>query len=416
MAATNWGGNYRYRARRISAPASVEELQELVSRSRRLRVVGSRHSFTAIGDSAELVTLDRIAPDIVIDRDAMTVSFGAAVRYGELAAELERHGLALSNLGSLPHVAVGGAISTSTHGSGDGNGSLATAVTALEIVTADGELLRTSRGMPDFDGLVVGLGAVGALTRITLDAEPTYQVRQRVFDRLTWEALFEHFDAIMSSGYSVSVFTRWGATTEHVWVKRRQPERPDLAPRELFGAVAATAERHPIPGLDPVNATPQLGVPGPWYERLPHFRMGFTPSSGAEIQSEYLLPRRNAVPAIDAVRRLSRTIQPLTQISEIRTVAADGLWMSPQYGRDTVGIHFTWLPRQAAVEQALAEVEQALAPFDARPHWGKLFLGGPEGVGWRYERLGDFGDLLGRLDPGGVFRNEWLESRVFGRG
>jgi len=304
MSATNWGGNYAYRARHIHAPSSVEELQKIVSSSRRVRVLGARHSFTAIADAAELVTLDGIRPHIVIDSDAMTVSFGGALRYGELAMELERHGLALSNLGSLPHLAVAGAISTATHGSGDRNGNLATAVAALEIVTGDGEVFRASRGEPDFDGMVVGLGAVGALTRITLDVEPTYQVRQRVFDRLSWDALFEHFDAIMSSGYSVSVFTRWGPTTEQVWVKRREDEGRDPGPPELFGAVAATAERHPIPGLDPANSTPQLGVPGPWYDRLPHFRMGFMPSSGAEIQSEYLFARRNAVPAIEAVRRL----------------------------------------------------------------------------------------------------------------
>jgi xylitol oxidase len=415
MSATNWGGNYAYLARQIRAPSSVKELQEIVSSSRRVRVLGARHSFTAIADSAELVTLDGIRPHIVIDSDAMTVSFGGALRYGELAMELERHGLALSNLGSLPHLAVAGAISTATHGSGERNGNLATAVAALEIVTGDGEVLRTSRGEPDFDGMVVGLGAVGALTRITLDVEPTYQVRQRVFDRLSWDALFEHFDAIMSSGHSVSVFTRWGPTTEQVWVKRRDDEGPDFDPPELFGAVAATAERHPIPGLDPANSTPQLGVPGPWYDRLPHFRMGFVPSSGAEIQSEYLFARRFAVPAIEAVRRLSPTIQPLTQISEIRTVAADTLWMSPEYGQDTVGIHFTWQLEQAAVERALAEVERALAPFDARPHWGKLFLGPPKGVGRSYERFDDFASLLERIDPAGVFRNEWLERQVFGR-
>jgi xylitol oxidase len=415
MSATNWAGNYVYRARQIHAPSSVEELQETVSRLGRVRVLGSRHSFSGIADSAQLVSLERIESEIVIDRRAMTVAFGGALRYGELAIELERQGFALANLGSLPHVAVAGAVATATHGSGDGNGNMATAVAALDIVTADGELLRTSRGDPDFDGIVVGLGAVGAVTRVTLDVEPTYRVSQRVYDRLSWEGLFEHFEAIMASGYSVSVFTRWGATTEQVWVKRREQEDPDADQRQLFGAPAATAERHPIPGLDPANCTPQLGAPGPWYDRLPHFRMGFMPSSGAELQSEYLVPRRDALPAIDAVRRLSSTVGPLTQISEIRTIAADTLWMSPQYRRDAVGIHFTWKPEQAAVERALAEVERALAPFDARPHWGKLFLGGTEGTGRRYERLADFAALLQRLDPRGVFANPWLEAKVFGR-
>lgn len=414
MSATNWSGNYVYRAREIHAPSSVEELQETVSRLGRVRVLGSRHSFSGIADSAELLTLERIEPQLVVDRDAMTVAFGGALRYGQLAIELERQGLALANLGSLPHLTVAGAVSTATHGSGHGNGNLATAVAALDIVTADGELLQRSRGDPDFDGIVVGLGAVGAVTRVTLDVEPSYRIRQRVYDGLSWEALFEHFDAIMASGYSVSVFTRWGDTTEQVWVKRREEDSDEDA-RQLFGAPAAESDRHPIPGLDPANCTRQLGVPGPWYDRLPHFRMGFTPSSGAEIQSEYLVARRDAVPAIDAVRRLSSTVGPLTQISEIRTIAADALWMSPQYKRDAVGIHFTWRPEQAAVERALVEVERALAPFDARPHWGKLFLGGPGGAGRLYERLADFAALLQRLDPGAVFANRWLEAKVFGR-
>ncbi len=267
----------------------------------RIRVLGSRHSFSDIADSAELLSLERLPPAVVVDRDAMTVACAGAVRYGELAVELDREGLALANLASLPHIAVAGAVSTATHGSGDGNGNLATAVAALEIVTSDGSIVTAARGDPDFAGLVVGLGATGAVTRITLDVEPAYQVRQRVFEGLRWVDLFDHFDAISSSGYSVSVFTRWGDVVDQVWVKERVAEGSDASTRPdsgtgdegLFTAVAATENRHPILGIDPVNCTPQLGVAGSPAERLPHFRMGFTPSSGAELQSEYLVPRRS---------------------------------------------------------------------------------------------------------------------------
>jgi len=413
---TNWAGNYTYGARAIHAPTTLEGLQEIVSNRPRVRVLGSRHSFTDIVDSEELVTLDRMDPEIVVDRERMTVTVAGAVRYGELVDRLGQEGLALANLASLPHIGIAGAVCTATHGSGDRNGNLATAVQGLEIVTSDGRVLAAARGDPDFNGLVVGLGAVGAIVRITLDVEPAYEVRQRVFEGLRWADLLEHFDAIFTSGYSVSAFSRWGETVDQVWVKTRVGSEPEAVIAELFGAPAATEDKHPIIGLDPVHATPQLGIAGRWSERLPHFRLGFTPSSGAELQSEYLVARRHAANAIETVLRLGPTVGPLTQVSEIRTVAADGLWMSPQYGQGTVGIHFTWKPRQREVERALAEVERELAPFQARPHWGKLFLMGAESIGLLYERRDDFAALLERVDPRGAFRNRWLEKRVVGAG
>jgi xylitol oxidase len=402
----------------VHRPSSLEQVQEIVACAPRVRVLGSRHSFTDIGDSSELLTLDGLPADLVVDHSARSVSFTAGLSYGELAGTLRSEGMALANLASLPHISVGGAVATASHGSGDANGNLATAVAALEIVTSDGELMTRSRGDADFNGLVVGLGALGALgavTRITLDVEPAYEVRQRVYEGLGWEALFEHFDAITCNGYSVSVFTRWGQTVDQVWVKSRVTEAPEVVRGDLFGAVGATVERQPILGLETVNCSPQLGVAGLWSERLPHFRSGFTPSSGEEIQSEYLLDRRHAVAAIQAVRALGDTIRPLLQVCEIRTIAADELWMSPQYAQDTIAIHFTWRREQQAVERALLDIEAALAPLQARPHWGKLFLADAETIAPLYERLHDFTALVQRLDPRGAFRNDWLETRVLGR-
>ena len=414
MAATNWAGNYTYRARAVHAPSTVEQVQELVAAKTRVRVLGSRHSFSDIADSDELLTLEGIPGDVAVDRDAMTVTFGGAVRYGDLALELAREGLALANLASLPHISIAGAVSTATHGSGDRVGNLATAVAALEIVTSDGNIVTAARGDPDFDGLVVGLGAVGAVTRVTLDVEPAYEVCQRVFEGLRWDDLFEHFDAITSTGYSVSVFTRWSETIDQVWIKSRAGEESEAAAGVLLSARAATQHRHPILDLDPVNCTPQLGIPGPWAERLPHFRMGFTPSAGDELQSEYLVPRRHGAAAVAAVLGISAAIRPALQVSEIRTIAADRLWMSPEYGRDTVAIHFTWSPEPDGVRRTLARLEATLAPFDARPHWGKLFRADATAIAPLYERLGDFRALLERLDPRGVFRNDWLRDRVLG--
>jgi alditol oxidase len=411
---TNWAGNYRYRAGTLHRPSTLEQVQEVVAAAPRVRVLGSRHSFTDLADSDELVSLESLPADVAVDRDAGTVSFSAGLRYGELAETLEREGLALANLASLPHISVAGAVATATHGSGDAKGNLATSVAGLELVTSSGELRTVSRGDHEFDGLVVGLGALGAVTRVTLDVEPAYQVRQRVFEALAWDALYEHFDEITAAGDSVSVFTRWGEAVDQVWVKRQVTGDPEPLLDELFGAAAATVDRHPIIELDPVNCTAQLGVPGPWWDRLPHFRMGFMPSSGAELQSEYLIPRRHAVAAIQSVHALAGLVRPLLQVSEVRTVAADRLWMSPQYGQDTIAIHFTWHPDPVGVQRALVELEAALAPSKARPHWGKVFVADAAAIGPLYERLPDFRRLVDRLDPRGAFRNPWLTNHVLG--
>src|ERR687894_2667617 len=410
----NWAGNYAYRARRLHRPTTIEQVQEIVAGAPAVRVLGSRHSFNDIADSAELVTLEEMPVEVAFDGAANTVSCNAALKYGELVETLNAEGVALHNLASLPHISVAGAVATATHGSGDANGNLATAVAGLELVTSEGEVLEASRGEPDFDGLVVGLGALGAVTRITLDVEPAYEVRQRVFEGLRWEALFEPLDEITSCGYSVSVFTRWGETIDQVWVKSQVTAEAEQVGSALFGAVAATVDRHPILGLDAASCTPQLGRPGLWSDRLPHFRMGFTPSSGEELQSEFLVPRRHAVEAIEAVRALAEGIEPILQISEIRAVAADRLWMSMNYGQDTVGIHFTWKPEPEAVENMLVQLETALLPYGARPHWGKLFDAKAAAISPLYGRLPDFVRLVERFDPRGAFRNSWLNARVFG--
>jgi len=410
----NWAGNHVYRAAELHRPTTPAQLREIVARAPRVHALGTRHSFSDVGDSAALVALDALPAEVDVDPLAGTSTCSAWLKYGELAEALAPHGVALHNLASLPHISIAGAIATATHGSGDANGNLATAVRALEFVISDGELLTVARGEPDFEGLVVGLGALGVVTRVTLEIEPVYEVRQRVFEGLSWDALHEHFDEITSSGYSVSVFTRWGETVDQVWIKSRVADAPEQEREELFGAVAATVDRHPILGLDAVNCTPQLGVPGPWSDRLPHFRMGFTPSNGEEIQSEFHVPRHHAQGAIRAVHALGETLRPVLQVSEIRTIAADELWMSPQYRQASVALHFTWTREPEAVARVLVDLEAALAPFAARPHWGKAFRATAADIGPLYTRLPDFVRLARRLDPRGAFRNDWLARHVLG--
>jgi alditol oxidase len=410
VAHRNWAGNYVYRAGQVHEPRTLEQAQQIISRAPRVHILGSRHSFTSIADSAELVSLSALPRVWEIAADRRAVRVAGSVRYGQLAQDLAAAGLALANLASLPHISVAGAVQTATHGSGAGNRNLAGSVVAMHLLRTDGEIISVARGDPDFPGVVVGLGALGAVISLTLEVEPAYEVRQWVYEGLAWPVLAERLEEIMACGYSVSAFTLWGDDIHQLWVKRRA-DAPE-APPSLFGAASAGANRHPIPGLDPQNCTPQLGEIGPWFDRLPHFRMGFTPSSGAEIQSEFLVPRAQAVGAIEAVRGLAHLIRPLLQVSEIRTVASDGLWMSPQYDSDMVGIHFTWKRRQHEVERVLARIESALVPFGSRPHWGKLFLAEAADLRPLYPRLPDFRALQARLDPRGAFRNPWLERHV----
>jgi xylitol oxidase len=416
----NWAGNYRYAAPVIHRPATVEEAQDVVAHARKVRALGSRHSFNSIADSSgALISLENLDPGIDIDPVGRSVTVSGGTRYGTLAAELERNGFALANLASLPHISVAGSIATGTHGSGDANGSLATAAAALELIGADGALRTVRRGDPDFDGSVVGLGALGIVIKVTLDIEPTFSVRQDVFEVLPWEQVMADFDAVTSSAYSVSLFTDWrGEAIEQSWLKTRRfdgGDRPGAYASDTFyGGTRAIKARHPLPGFSGEDCTEQLGVPGPWSERLAHFRMAFTPSSGAELQSEYFVAREHAAAAIAAVRALSGQITPLLQVSEIRTIAADRLWLSPAYGQATVGLHFTWKPEQEAVQRILPLIEEKLSPLAARPHWGKLFHADAGTLAPLYPRFADFRELAERVDPGGKFRNAFLESKVFG--
>jgi xylitol oxidase len=420
--ATNWAGNITFTAARRHSPSSVEELQHLVAGAERVRALGTGHSFNRIADTpGDLVSLTGIPPTMDIDAANATVTVGAAIRYGELAAHLHASGYALHNLGSLPHISVAGACATGTHGSGVGNGSLSTAVAAMELVTADGELAVLCRGADGedgdvFPGAVVGLGALGIVTSLTLNIQPTFEVEQYVYEGLPFEQATEHHADIFASGYSVSLFTDWtGSGFNQVWRKQRVDTRDGTPQRHWMGARLADGPRHPVPGMSATNCTEQLGVPGPWHTRLPHFRLEFTPSSGDELQSEYFVPRHLAADALRAIDGIRDRVAKVLQISEIRTIAADDLWLSPAYARDSVALHFTWIKDIDAVTPVLAAIEERLADFQARPHWGKVFTTSAEVVRGLYERWPDFVELLHRYDPAGKFRNEMLDRYFPGR-
>jgi xylitol oxidase len=417
---TNWAGNLSYSTDRLNEAASVEQVRSLLRSQDKVKVLGTRHCFNSIADSRHnLLSLKPMHEVVALDAGARTVTVDAGITYGQLCPYLDTKGFALHNLASLPHISIAGACSTATHGSGETNGNLATAVSALEMVTATGDVVRLSRKSDAdlFRGAVVGLGALGVITRITLDIQPTYAVRQYVYENLLLAQMKDHFDEIQSSAYSVSLFTDWQKQRiNEVWIKSRVADgQTFVAHPEFFDAKLAVRNLHPIAELSAENCTEQMGVSGPWYERLPHFRMGFTPSAGKELQSEYFVPRRNAVDAILALERLRDQVTPHLLISEIRTVAADDLWMSTCYRQPSVTIHFTWKQDWPAVRRLLPVIEKELSPFQPRPHWGKLFTLSPAELRSRYEKLADFVQLATKYDPKGKFRNDFLNTNVFAR-
>ena len=415
---TNWAGNLEYSTDRLYSADSLDQVRSYVRKQSKLKVLGTRHCFNSIADSTDnFLSLKSMDEVVALDPTAHTVTVDAGMTYGQLCPYLDGKGFALHNLASLPHISIAGACSTATHGSGERNGNLATAVSALEIVTAAGEVVRLSRQQDGeaFRGAVVGLGSLGVITKVTLDIQPTYMIRQYVYENLPLPAVKDHFDAIESSAYSVSLFTDWqNQRMNEVWIKSRDEKGQafDATP-EFFGATRATKNLHPIAELSAENCTEQMGVPGPWYERLPHFRMGFTPSAGKELQSEYFVPRQHAVEAILAVERLRDQVSPHLMISEIRTIAADHLWLSPCYEQPCVTIHFTWKQDWPAVRKLLPVIEKELAPFNARPHWGKLFTTTPAELKSIYKKLPDFIQLSRTYDPQGKFRNQFLDTNIF---
>jgi xylitol oxidase len=412
---TNWAGNAVFGAPDFYRPDTVAELQRLVALGRRIRVLAAGHSFNDLADSpGAQVSLAGLPPEVSVDSAARVARVAAGLTYAELAGRLDARGFALRNLASLPQISVAGAAATATHGSGAANQNLAAAVAGLTLLTAEGDLVELCRGDDGFDGAAVHLGALGAVISLTLDLVPSFDVSQRVYENLPLQVLDDHFADLMASGYSVSLFTDWRARRlTQLWIKQRvggpEPLPSAVTQAPWFTATPALSPRNPVPGASPEACTEQLGVPGRWYDRLPHFRRDSTPSAGHELQSEYLLPVAHAVPALHALDQIRDRIAPVLQVSEIRVIAADRLWLSSSYRQDSVAFHFTWIADAGSVLPVVRLVERQLAPFGPRPHWGKVFTVAPEDLRARYERLPDFLGLTRRLDPAGKFRNSYTD-------
>jgi xylitol oxidase len=413
---SNWSGNYHYSTNKVLQPASVAEVQDAVRSVAGVRALGTRHSFNGIADSqiAQISTLK--LTDVTLDAKSSTAIVGAGIRYGDLAVLLDAKGFALHNLASLPHISVGGACATATHGSGMGNGNLATAVRAIEFVAADGAVHKLSRDKDGdrFAGGVVGLGALGVVTHMTLQTQPRFDMTQVVYQDLPFSELEHHLSEIMGAGYSVSLFTDWqNGRAGEVWIKRRVDHGGASAPpARFFNATLATRKLHPIIDHSAEACTHQLNIVGPWYERLPHFKLNFTPSSGQELQTEFFVPFDRGYEAIRAVETLRDAITPHLYITELRAVAADDLWMSMAYRRPSLAIHFTWKLESDQVMELLPQLEAKLAPFGARPHWAKVYAMDSSEIEPLYPRMKDFRSLAKEFDPTGKFQNAYFREHI----
>ncbi|MFB7894526.1 D-arabinono-1,4-lactone oxidase [Microbacterium sp. NPDC056044] len=403
----NWAGTYEYTAPRIIEATSVDDVVRALRAPGRVRALGTRHSFTDLADTTgTLVDVTGFAAEFALDEAARTVTVPAGIRYGVLAVWLDDRGWALGNMGSLPHINVGGATATGTHGSGDANRVLSASVAALRYVGADAEVHEVRRGDPDFDAVVVGLGAYGIVVSLTLDVVPAFRARQDIYSGVSWDAALADYDALTSAGYSVSVFSRWEEQSiGFIWVKSRLDTDDDAVPDTILDGVRAPVGQSPLGAEDNVT---ELTAPGPWMLRLPHFRLDAEPSFGDEIQSEYFVARADAPAALSAVRTLGDSIRPHLIWTELRTAAADELWLSPAYRRDVAIIHFTWHNQPDDVAAAVARVEAVLEPFGARPHWGKVHGFDRAAIERVHPRLADARAVFERLDPEGRFSNAHL--------
>ncbi|KAI1700234.1 d-arabinono-1,4-lactone oxidase domain-containing protein [Ditylenchus destructor] len=360
----NWGNNFRFSTQNIQYPTSVEEVQQIVRNANKLRVVGTRHSFSKIADSPNTMLSTLALKNIIgFDPTVPSITVQAGITYTDLNPFLPNYG----------------------------------------------------PNDPELKAIAVGLGAFGVITQVELEVEPTFNLTNYVFVNMPEQDIYDHFDEIENLGYSVQLFTDFSTpgVWDQVWVWVRSDENSNVGNMQnLYGATRTHEQVTAIEALPPTYLMEQ-GKEQPWYYGLVDYHLGLSGFDGAEIQSEYFMPYENAIPAIQAVSNFSDLIAPRVYTMLIRTIKGDDLWMSESFNETTVAIHFTWKPNMTAVMEVLPQIEQALLPYGARPHWGKVFAQGPETYLHRYPKLNQWKQLAETLDPTHKFRNKFLEDTVF---
>jgi L-gulonolactone oxidase len=428
---SNWAGTARCRPLRARAPRDVGEVRAAVHEARvaglTVRAVGSGHSFTGAAVAPGMsLGLGRMAGLDDVDTGSAQVRVWAGTKLADLNADLQRHGLALANLGDVDEQTISGAIATGTHGTGALLGGLGTQVVAVEMVTADGEVVTCSReDAPDLlAALVVSLGTLGVTTRITLQAVPAFGLH--ALERTEpWPDLITglHEAAERHDHFEF----HWFPHTDLAMVKRndRVPAshlRPlpgwrryvddELLANSVFELVNRLATRRPelLPHINRVSAQVWGGRD---YVDASH-RVFVSPRRVRFVESEYGVPRAAVGQVLTELRSwIDGHDERISFPVEVRFAAADDLWLSPAYGRDTayVAVHqYHRLP----YTRYFAAFERIVAEAGGRPHWGKLHGLDADRLRPLYPRFDDFLRLRDRLDPDRVFANPY-STRVLGR-
>ncbi len=411
----NWARNLEFSAGEFLEINSISQLQEVINNSDKVKVLGTGHSFSPIADtSGSLISIKKLDPEIHIDSKMQTVSVSAGTSYAQLARYLEANGWALENLASLGEITVAGAIMTGTHGSGSSNTVLSNAVVEIEMILASGEkLLLNQQNLEEFNGFIVSFGALAVFTRLKLKIVKSFSIKQIVYENITSKSVSEYFDEIFDNAYSVSYFNSWAKnSTGQIWMKFLSDKDTSTLPKNAFGGNLAVANQHPVKVNDPSTCTEQMGAPGKWLYRLPHFKLDSSPASGDEVQTEYLVDRKYVKEYIEELSLIGDEIADKVYATEIRTIKADNLWLSGAYERPTVGFHFTW-KKSADIETFLPKIEQILGQNGGRPHWGKLFSTNKNQLITRYPKFSNFQQLLKKYDPDGKFRNQFIDRYFY---
>jgi FAD-linked oxidoreductase len=426
----NWAGNQRAAARRVVRPTGAADIAELVGAARAagdtVRAVGAGHSFTgAAATDGIRLELPTDGGPVSIDGAARQVTVPAGMPLHRLNALLAAAGLAMPNLGDIDRQTVAGAISTGTHGTGGRLGGLATFVSGLELVTGTGETVRCSADSdPDlFDAARVSVGALGVLTEVTLSCVDAFTLRADERPLPLAEVL-STLDELVAANDHFEFY--WFPYTGRALVKRNNrvtdgSARPlprwrgflddELLSNSVFGAVCRLARRAPrlVPTINGVSAR----ALGARTYTAPSHEVFCTPRRVRFVEMEYAVPRAALPAAFAGLRRaVERCGTPVVFPVEVRVAAADGVWLSTSYGRDSayVAVHqYAGMP----YEPYFREVEAVMRDLDGRPHWGKLHTRNAASLDAAYPRFGDFLAVRDRLDPDRVFVNDYTRQ-VFG--
>jgi L-gulono-1,4-lactone dehydrogenase len=426
---SNWAGNQRVDATRVARPAGNDEvaavLRAAAADGLTVKAVGAGHSFTAAAATAGVrLELDNLAGLVRVDRDARQVTVQAGMRLRELNRVLAEHGLALANLGDIDTQTISGAISTGTHGTGARLGCLSTFVTALTLVDGDGTVHHCSatRDADVFAAARVGVGAVGVLTEVTLQCVDAFTLRAEERPEPLADVL-AGLDELVEGNDHFEIY--WFPYTDRVQTKRnnRVPaaDRPlgrfrgwlddEFLSNTVFGVACRVGRA--VPALVPTITAVEARALSARVYTAPSHAVFCTPRRVRFVEMEYGLPRSELPAAFAALRSIVDRL-PVKVIFpvEVRFSAADDVWLSHGYGRDSayVAIHqYVGMP----YEPYFRAFEEVCRDLGGRPHWGKMHWRTRDDLRPAYPRFDDFLAVRDRLDPGRLFGNGYTE-RLFG--